>query len=171
MVLALEHDQWNLHAAFIGDGPPWVTQGNWLEGTPFPIFNVEDPDRGVFEDYNITGYPMVFKICPDGIAERIFTSEAEEVVYEKVQECQSALSIEEDVDLGAIYFDPFSYSLNVDKYQDIRSVRVFSITGQVVQTINAVASPVIAIDQRAAGIYFFEIRTDYGSVVRKFYLN
>ncbi len=62
-------------------------------GTPFPIFDVEDPDRGVFEDYNITGYPIVFKICPDGIVERIFTSEIETQIYEKVQECQAALSI------------------------------------------------------------------------------
>ncbi|MCZ4410048.1 redoxin domain-containing protein [Cryomorphaceae bacterium 1068] len=171
VVLALEHDQWNSHAAFIGDGPPWVTQGNWLDGTPFPIFDVEDPDRGVFEDYNITGYPIVFKICPDGITERIFTSESEELIYEKVQECQAALSVNEALDLGAIYFDPLSRSLKIDKYQDVQAVRVMSITGQVVQSINAVSSPAIAIDQMPAGIYFFEVRTDYGSVVKKFYLD
>lgn len=171
MVLALEHDQWNNHNAFIGDGPPWVTQGNWLEGTPFPIFNVEDPDRGVFNDYKITGYPIVFKICPDGITERIFTSESEEAVYQKVQDCETALSVKETLDLGAIYFDPISRSLKIDKYEDVQSVRVLSIAGQVIQSISSIGSPAIAIDRMTPGIYFFEIRTDYGSVVRKFYLD
>ena len=171
MVLALEHDQWNNHNAFIGDGPPWVTQGNWLEGTPFPIFDVEDPDRSVFEDYNITGYPMVFKICPDGITERIFTWEEEEVIYEKVVECQAALSVNEVLDLGAIYFDRPSRSLIIDKFEGVQSVRVMTITGQVIQAIQSVGSPSIAIDQMTAGIYFFEIRTEFGSVVRKFYLD
>jgi len=170
-VLALEHDQWNNHNAFIGDGPPWVTQGNWLEETPFPIFDVEDPDRGVFEDYNITGYPIVFKICPDGLTERIFTSETVEVVYEKVQECQAALSVNEASDLGTINFDPLSSTLKIDKFQDVLSVRVLSLTGQVVQNIPSIGSPAITIDRMPPGIYIFEIRTEYGSVVRKFYLD
>lgn len=170
-VLALEHDQWNGHDEFIGIGPPWVTQGNWLEGTPFPIFDVEDPDRGVFNDYNVTGYPIVYKICPDGILERIFTSETEEQVYEKVQECQAILSVNENLDLGAIYFDSHSGNLKIDRYQKVKSVRVMTITGQVVQTINAISSPAIPIDQLTSGIYFFQIQTEYGSTVRKFYLD
>jgi hypothetical protein len=171
MVLALEYDQWNLHDAFIGIGPPWVTQGNWLEGTPFPIFDVEDPDRGVFEDYNLTGYPIVFKICPDGIVERVFTSESETQVYEKVQECQAALSINKPLDLGAIYFDPLSRNLNIDAYQKVKSVRIMSITGQIVQNINTIGSSAIAIDRMNTGIYLFEIQTEYGRVVKRFYLD
>jgi len=45
MVLALEHDIWNGYDAFNGIGDPWTTQGNWLEGTPYPQFNVEEGDR------------------------------------------------------------------------------------------------------------------------------
>src|SRR6056297_431641 len=123
VVLALEHDQWNNHNAFIGDGPPWVTQGNWLEGTPFPIFDVEDPDRGVFDDYNVSGYPVVYKICPDRILERIFTSETEAQVYEKVQQCQ-AVSINENEELGEIYFNQASRNLNIELYQKVEAVNI-----------------------------------------------
>ena len=171
MVLALEYDQWNGHDEFIGIGPPWVTQGNWLEGTPFPIFDVEDPNRGVFDDYDVTGYPVVYKICPDGISERIFTWEPEEEIYEKVQACQAALSVNNELDLGTIYFNPSIRSLHIDKYQDVQSVRILSITGQVVQSIPSIASTSTTVRQMSAGLYFFEIQTKYGSVVRKFYLD
>lgn len=171
MVLALEHDQWNGPDEFMGIGPPWVTQGNWLEGTPFPIFDVEDPDRGVFDDYNVTGYPVVYKICPDGITERIFTNETEAQVYEKVLECQAALSIEDYQDLGAITFNSRSRNLNIDRYQKVNTVRIMSITGQIVQTINSIGSPAIAINPLTKGIYLFEIQTDYGRVVKRFFVN
>ena len=128
MVLALEHDQWNNHNAFKGDGPPWVTQGNWLEGTPYPIFDVEDPDRGVFDDYDVIGYPLIFKVCPDRISERIFTYELEAEIYEKVGECQAALSTNEEVDLGSIYFDANTGVLNIQKHEDLVRVTVFAIT-------------------------------------------
>ncbi|HKK39193.1 MAG TPA: redoxin domain-containing protein [Cryomorphaceae bacterium] len=171
MVLALEHDQWNSHNAFIGVGDPWVTQGNWLEGTPFPIFNVEDPDRGVFDEYNVTGYPVVYKICPDGITERIFTNETENQIYEKAQDCPAALSIDAQQDIGSITFDSHSRNLNIDRYQKVNTVRIMSITGQIVQTINAIDSPAFSINPLAKGIYLFEIQTDYGRVVKRFYVN
>jgi len=170
MVLALEYDQWNNHNAFIGDGPAWVTQGNWLEGTPFPIFNVEDPDRGVFNDYNISGYPVIHKICPNRITERIFTNQTEAQVYEKVQQCQ-VLSIGDNDDLGAIYFDSSSGNLNIEAYHKINSLSIMTVNGQVVQTINSIDSPAIPINQMNAGIYLIYIKTDNGLVVRRFFLD
>lgn len=171
MVLTLEHDEANGHDAFIGIGPTWVTQGNWLEGTPFPIFDVEDPDRGVFDDYNVVGYPVVYKVCPNGITERVSTSKTAAELYEKVQQCQIALSINENLDLGNIYFDSASRNLNIEGYEKISAVRIINITGQVVQTIDATGSPSIQIDPMNSGIYLFEIQTENGSVVRRFYLD
>lgn len=171
VVLALEYDQWNDHNAFIGDGPPWVTQGNWLEGTPFPIFNVEDPDRGVFADYEVSFYPLVYKICPDRILERIFTSETEDQIYQKVQECEAVVSVDENRDLGDIFFNPVSRNLNIELYQKVKAVRVMSVTGRVVQIIQPVGSSSIPIDQMSAGIYLFEIQTGNGPIMKRFYLN
>lgn len=171
MVLTLEHDQWNGHDAFIGVGPAWVTQGNWLEGTPFPIFNVEDPDRGVFDDYNVVGYPVVYKICPNKIVERISTSVTTQQIYEEVQACQLALSINEITDLGDIYYDAKTGNLTISAYEKVRSIRVMTVTGQVVRTTTAMVSNEIHLGHLQSGIYLFEIRTDNTTLVRKFYLD
>ena len=81
MVLALEHDPYNDSTAFTGNHQPWVTQGDWLTDTPFPIFNVEGSDRSVFNDYNVHGYPIIYKICPDKVVERVYPSTAESQLY------------------------------------------------------------------------------------------
>jgi hypothetical protein len=169
MVLALEHDQWNDHNAFIGIGQPWVTQGNWLEGTPFPIFDVEDPDRGVFTDYNINGYPIIHKICPNRITERIFPSVTEAQVYEKVQSCQT-LSVDDDSDFGKVYYNSSTRILNIEDFQKVNALHVMTITGQIVQRINVIDSPVISIKPLNAGIYLVYIQTEHSMVVRKIFL-
>ncbi len=171
VVLALEHDQWNDHNAFIGDGPTWITQGNWLEGTPYPIFDVEDPDRGVFADYNVFGYPLIFSICPDRILERIYTSETEDDVYAKVQACQAALSVSDNSDIGEIYFNSLTGNLIIDQYQKVTSIRITTITGQVLQTIRNIGSSAIPVDRFSPGIYLFEVQSLHARVVKKFYLD
>ncbi len=171
MVLALEHDQWNHHNAFIGDGPPWTTQGNWLEETPYPIFDVEDPDRGVFVDYNVNFYPAIYKICPNRILERIMTNESEAELYEKVGDCQALLPVEEVLDLGNVYFNSATNSLVVDRFQKVKSVQVMNIVGEVVQTIDGITSPKIAVQEMKSGVYLFRFETDYGVVVKRFYVN
>lgn len=171
MVLALEHDQWNDSNAFIGNGPAWVTQGNWLSGTPYPIFDVEDPDRGVFTNYNVTFYPVIYKICPDKILERVMTSETEAQLYQKVQDCQTVLSIDEIPDLGTIRIDQHSKSLIIDHYQEVRSIEIMNIQGQIVKTISPVSRSTIIIGDLNTGVYLFEFRTDKGPVVKKLYLN
>lgn len=171
MVLALEYDQWNNHNAFIGIGDPWVTQGNWLEGTPYPIFNVEDPDRGVFVDYNIVGYPQIYKICPDRITEIISTTATETQIYNKVQQCQNVLSIHESLNSKDIYFSPSTRSLNVNAFGEKWSLRIINLSGQVVQTNESIHSNSVAIDPMVRGVNLFEIKTDKASQVVRFYLD
>jgi hypothetical protein len=171
MILALEYDQWNDSNAFIGNGPPWVTQGNWLSGTPYPIFDVEDPDRGVFVDYNVTFYPVVYKVCPDKIVERVSTFEVESQLYQKVQDCQGATSIDEIPDLGRVYIDRSSRSLIIDQPQEVRAVRIMNLQGQVIKTVDPVQHSSISLSELNTGIHLFEIRTDIRSVVRKLYVH
>lgn len=46
-----------------GISGPIVTQGNWVEGTPYPIID----DASISEAYNLEHFPTVLRICPDGI--------------------------------------------------------------------------------------------------------
>lgn len=171
MVLALEHDQWNDSNAFIGNGPEWVTQGNWLNETPFPIFNVEDPYRGVFVDYNVNSYPVVYKICPDKIVERVFTSETETQLYQKVQACQTAMTFEDLSIVNNLYYCQSSQALVIDQYKNVKKITVTNMQGQVVKTISNLSSSSINIKDLNSGIYLFEIQTIERTFFKKFYLN
>lgn len=171
MVLALEYDQWNTHDDFKGIGDPWTTAGNWLDGTPYPIFDVENPDRGVFDDYNVTGYPVIYKVCPDRITERVFPWWNEETLYEKVQQCQKSLSVKEIDLLEEIYFDNTSGSLVIQDFEQIQTIRILNLNGQILQSISAVSSSIIPVDNLSQGIYFFEIRSTQAVSTRKFYVD
>ncbi|NMH28604.1 TlpA family protein disulfide reductase [Flavobacterium silvaticum] len=49
-----------------------VPQGNWVENTPYPII-----DSGLIADlYEITYFPTVYRICPDGIVNEIGSASA-----------------------------------------------------------------------------------------------
>ena len=160
MVLALEYDQWNGHNAFIGDGDPWVTQGNWLDGTPYPIFNVENPDRGVFSDYNVTFYPAVYKVCPDRVLEPIMISESEMQLHQKVQACQTALNITEAQDLGNVYIDPFTENLVVTDHEKVKSITVVNVLGKTVKTIANSRISNVNVSDLSPGIYLFRFELE-----------
>lgn len=171
MVLALEYDQYNDSNAFTGNHEPWVSAGDWLTGTPYPIFNVEDPDRGVFTDYNVSFYPVIYKICPDGIVERVFTYETEAQLYQKVQDCQAALSIEETVDLGNIRIDQLSRSLVIDQFQKVTGLEVMDLQGRPVQRSGAATRSMIALGELRTGVYLFRIHTADGPMVKRLFLD
>ena len=170
MVLALEYDQWNGPNEFMGIGPAWVTAGDWLTGTPYPIFDVEDPDRGVFTDYNVTFYPAIYKICPDRIVERVFTSETEAQLYQKVQDCQAAVSIEEVVDLGNIRIDQGARTLVIGHYQKVQGVDVFDPQGRAMKHVGALTRSTIDLAELRSGVYLFQLHTERGPVVKRFFL-
>jgi hypothetical protein len=171
MVLALEHDQYNFYDAFIGIGPAWVTQGNWIDGTPYPIFDVEDPDRGVFTDYNVNYYPLIYKICPGGLTEVISISYAESILYQKVQDCITNLSVEEEEQIGNVYIDQIQKNLVIDQYEKVNSIRIVNLQGQTIQEINSVTSGTISVNTLNTGIYLFQLKTNNGPVIKKLYLN
>jgi hypothetical protein len=168
MVFALEYDQYNGHDAFVGIGDPWTTQGNWLDGTPYPIFDVEWPDRGVFTDYNVTGHPVVYMVCPDRIVERVFTSESVAQLYEKVQACQNISSIEESENEVSIYVNQVSKRLIIDSDDSIETINIYNLQGQLIRSNSNVN---LSLDELISGVYLFEIRTEKANHFRKLYLN
>ena len=169
MVLALEHDEYNDSTAFTGNHDPWVTQGDWLTGTPYPIFNVEWPDRGVFDDYNVTYYPVVYKICPDKLTELISTNASVSQLYQKVQAC-APLSTPDLSDVGNVYIDQYTGNLMIDRYELVTSMKVLNLQGQVVISTGALNSNSIDIGSPTTGVYICQIETENGVVARKFFV-
>jgi len=166
MVLALEYDQYNTVNAFTGVGEVWNTAGNWLEGTPYPQFNVEGMDREVFIDYDVTFYPVVYKICPDRIIERMSTSSTEEQLYEKVQACEPLSIIEETKDFY-VYFDEVSRRVIIDYSEELTALKVINIQGQLVKCIDTIPNSMIDVSELDNGVYLFEFKTKSGSFIKK----
>lgn len=170
MVLALEYDPYNDSTAFTGNHDPWVTQGNWLDGTPYPIFNVEGADRSVFTDYDVTYYPVVYKICPGNkLTEQVFTYESVSQLYQKVQSCPPA-SIPEQVDLGRMYLDGMSRQLVIEAYATVEQIRVLNLQGQEVMSVSNVAAQRTDLGNLPTGLYLFDIETAQGRVVEKLFV-
>jgi hypothetical protein len=61
MVLFVEGDPSTSYEQLTGQA--WPSQGNWVEGTPYPIIDVEDFQ--LQSAYGLLGYPTVVMICPD----------------------------------------------------------------------------------------------------------
>ncbi len=172
MVLALEYDEGNTMDAFIGNVDPWFSAGNWVEGTPYPQFNVEGDDRTIFtDDYQVAFYPVVFKICPNRILEMVSTSENETDLYQKVQACQASLSVDEKADVGSFYIDPITRSLMLENHEAIESLRIIDLQGRVICTYNSVSSNRISLDELHTGVYLFEIHTETARTAKRLYLN
>lgn len=168
MVLALEYDQWNGANEFMGIGPPWVTAGDWLTGTPYPIFNVEDPDRGVFTDYNVTFYPAIYRVCPDRIVQQVSTSHTEAQLVQMVQDCQAAASVAEVQDAPDMRFDPVTRTLTIDGSAQVNGLEIIDGQGRTVQRWDGFTGTTAQVATLPTGVYIFRLRTALGPLVRRF---
>ncbi len=169
MVFALEYDQYNFYDAFIGIGPAWVTAGNWLDGTPYPIFQVEGADRTVFDDYNVTFYPVVYMVCPNKVLKRVSTSLNAQQLYDGISDC-SFLSIEEEALEGKVYVDPGN-NLIIENYEDVQSIEITNMQGQSVRSISEIESGTISLEDLETGVYLFLLKTEKGATVERFQVN
>lgn len=169
MVFALEYDEYNHYDAFIGNGPAWVTAGNWLDGTPYPIFQVEGSERSVFVDYEVTFYPVVYMVCPNKVLKRVPTSWDAQQLYNGMSDC-AFLSAEEEVLPGKIYIDG-SQNLVIENYQEITSIQISNMQGQIVQTLGTLDDQSTSLEDFKSGVYLFTFSTNKGTVFERLILN
>lgn len=165
MVFALEYDEYNFYDAFIGIGPAWVTAGNWLDGTPYPIFQVEGGDRTVFQDYNVTFYPVVYIVCPDRSLKRVSTSLNAQQLYDGLSDC-SWLSIEEPVNASIFYVH--DRKLIVEGYDEVQSLQITNMQGQVVKQLESLQEETVSLEELDAGVYLFQLASTSGIEVKRF---
>lgn len=160
MVLALEYDEYNFYEAFIGIGPAWVTAGNWLDGIPYPIFQVEGGARTVFDDYNVTFYPLVYMVCPNKTLKRVSTSLNALQLYGELNEC-AFLSENEEVLSGKIYVNAQN-QLIIEKFDEVLSVKVANLHGEILDEITPVTNKVISLAPMKPGVYLLMIDNQRG---------
>ena len=94
------------------------------------------------------------------------TSSVEGELYEKVQECEP-LSISEEVKVWKVYFDEVSRSIIVHHAVELSSLTIINLQGQLVKTIDSISNSRIDVGELDNGIYLFQFKTEFGSVVEK----
>jgi thiol-disulfide isomerase/thioredoxin len=68
VVIFIEGDWRTSVQSIYGTNPPGdygVTQGDWTQGSPYPI--IDDTNGDISDDYNIAFFPTVYRICPNGV--------------------------------------------------------------------------------------------------------
>jgi hypothetical protein len=100
VVLAIEFDSNNGTDELYGISGN--TQGNWVEGSSYPIINPEGSLRTeILGNYEVIFYPMVYCICPDGTV--TFTGAvSSSSLYSTAMECESFNSVGEGTEMDDI---------------------------------------------------------------------
>lgn len=134
MVLMLEHDEYNGYNEFHGITQGWPTQGDWVSGNPIPIVNVEGNDRWVFSAYNMTYYPMIYKVCPDKTVELMSTTMTTPELYSSADNCPGTLNTGIH-SLDNIYvYDGITGVFDYQGDEPLKNVEIFDLRGQSVKT-------------------------------------
>jgi thiol-disulfide isomerase/thioredoxin len=83
------------------EGTAGPSQGNWIEGTPYPI--IDAPDITMPNAYGVIAYPTIYVICPDfRIMDNIWSSEwSIDYVLGQIGNCDGATPPSEDAILHA----------------------------------------------------------------------
>jgi thiol-disulfide isomerase/thioredoxin len=83
ILLFIEGDTETTSADLAGTGPN--TQGNWIEDTPYPIF---DPTTSeVMDAYQIEFFPTIYRICPDGTVDEVGQLDARGLAF-SIEDCE-----------------------------------------------------------------------------------
>jgi thiol-disulfide isomerase/thioredoxin len=166
MVLMLEHDEYNSDA-FSGQGG--YTQGDWITGNSVPMCDVEWPDRGVFDDYNIIGYPRIMMVCPDKLIKNLSTSLTVGELYQEADDCPGTLNIDKPIKTASVSLDQINKQLTIQGFQKITNISVFNLSGQQVLNNQSLTSTV-DLSSLNSGMYLLQIEHAKGAYREKIVL-
>lgn len=167
VVIMIEYDQWNGTNEFNGSAG-W-TQGDWITNSSIPKVNAENPDRGIFADYNMIYFPMVYKICTDKTTELMDINYSTAELFQKADACPGSLVVDENEEIIEIIVDQTNQKIILNNIKNFKSLNVINITGQIIKRIEGNSSNSFDISFLTKGMYILQIQHEGGSVVKKFY--
>ncbi len=92
MVFFVEGDAATTVAQLNGTG---TTQGNWVAGTPYPIFNPVNPQCNTFNtNYAIAFFPTIYLICPDKKVNVLTQPTEAQIVTKMNANCASGFNLD-----------------------------------------------------------------------------
>jgi len=169
MVIMIEYDQWNGTNEFNGSAG-W-TQGDWITNSSIPKVNAENPDRDIFADYNMTYFPMVYKICTDKTTELIDISYSTAELFQEADACPGALIVEENEEAIGIVVDNTNQTIILKNINQLISFNIIDITGQIIKRMEDNNHNIFESSFLTNGIYLLQIEHTGGTIVKKIYIN
>ncbi|MDZ4821832.1 MAG: T9SS type A sorting domain-containing protein [Flavobacteriales bacterium] len=140
------------------------TQGNWLAGISYPVFNPEGAERTVLlNNWEVNYYPLVYCICPDGSV-TVTGTQTKEVLYEEVILCNASVNVESEVHVQDIIFNfsPQTSTLQLNESSQGTHVEVHDLTGQLItEGTTSGGKFSLSLSGISSGIYFCRF-TDAG---------
>lgn len=165
MVFMIEYDQYNDSTEFYGTAG--MTQGDWVTGTSFPIFNPEGADRSVLTNYNVVYYPMLYKICPDKTLELVSTSTSVADMYQKADDCAGNLGVNAADVADFVRYNTATAQLSLLRVDEIECLNVYSVSGELIFQQKTFDSDQVDLSQLNAGIYLIKLSTSQGELTLK----
>jgi len=169
MVIMIEYDQWNGINEF--NGTAGNTQGDWITGSSIPKINAENPDRGIFTNYNVNYYPIVYKICTDKTTEIMDISYSTAELFQKADACPGALIIDENKEAIEIIVDNTNKKIILKNINKLESLNIIDITGQIIKRMEGNNHNSFDTSFLTNGIYLLQIEHAGVSIVKKIYIN
>lgn len=127
VVLYIEGDTQTTLADLQGTGNN--TQGNWVQGTGYPIFNPSAST--VMNAYQINYFPTIYKVCPDGIINEIGQASLETFVNQS-EECYDVNDMKIETTSGLVCVGTFNPTLTITNrnYSTLTSTTIhYSVDG------------------------------------------
>jgi len=166
VTLMIEYDELNGPNEFDGTGG-W-TAGDWITGNSVPMINVEGADRSIFDDYDLVYFTQIYKICPDKTTELMFTYHTVSDLFQAADDCDGALTIGEKEEIsGTIHVDYSSQQLVLSDFENVSTVIITNSIGQRIKGIDGKGNQTIDISALTTGVYFVQVETNTGTLVKR----
>ncbi len=92
MVFFIEGDTQTSVSCLYDQSPCTDSQGNWVNGTMYPIINA--PDNDMNNDYLINAFPTVYMVCPSKILREIGQPTANQIATLMSNNCAAASGVD-----------------------------------------------------------------------------
>jgi hypothetical protein len=180
MVLFIEADKATTLAELKGSGS---SQGDWVTGTPYPIFNPEGAvcTQVVKTDYKLAYFPTCYLICPNKKITLVDQWTAAKL-YTQKGKCPTATGIDEEASTGSVNVYPnpltseatISYTLN-----DMSSVSISVMNALGQRVFNQDLGKLSAGEQTYSldastlknGLYFLNLTIGNSTITKKIAIN
>ncbi len=166
VVLAIEYDPNNGYNELAGISG--ITQGNWLNGVDYPVFNPEGATRStIISNFQVIYYPMIYAICPDRTTTLTGTVSTSNL-YGFHANCAVLSDDTLDSEEFDYFYAPISNTLQFNQSTPFGEVVVYDSVGRRIYNARIVeGATLLQLPPMTKGVYHVQFRSNSGKMTTK----